>query len=164
MDDPRKIVFNEIRTLRFNVLYYKALVDRYRKWDNRIKIFVAIAASSAVAAWIGEMQIIQLKTIFVNAWKILSLIAAILSIISPFLKYDTKIKDASGFYSSYAIIWTELESVYLVTQDKKRLVEAWSKARESLKNLNAAEHSIEDDESLKEEIFQKVLKEYENKY
>ena len=96
-----KILWRAMLDSDFNGRYWRAVAQKYSFRDFALKIFLAIAASGTVAAW-------SVWSDFTVAWKILSALAAIMSIASPLLAYGKKAEVAA----SHAGLWADLRVRY----------------------------------------------------
>ncbi len=88
--DHRVALWKTLLTADMNVCYWTWISDRCTEWDNALKITVAVTASSTVAAWGVWAQ-------YPQAWKALSTIAAIASLVHPIFFSSERLKRISGF-------------------------------------------------------------------
>ncbi|GAF87360.1 unnamed protein product [marine sediment metagenome] len=133
----RTAIRNSMLTADLNVRYWGYISRRYYKTAMTMKIFLVIMASGTVASW-GIWQEIELL------WKILSGIAAILSIILPILRTEEKI-DKTSFLkgkwievkNDYEFLWDTKENKNLngLTQEYKRIRDKETKVSKKEKNL-----------------------------
>lgn len=91
----------------FNSRYWRAIAEKYSRWDLYIKVFLALSASGSVAGWVVWAE-------FPTIWKILSASAAIASISSPLLNFSKKAEVSA----SHAGFWSDLRVRYADLWDK----------------------------------------------
>ena len=71
-----------------NVRYWKYLAHRYTKYDQTLKIFLALVSSGAVAGW-------SIWGGYPEVWKFLSGLSAIVAIALPILNFQKQIESMS---------------------------------------------------------------------
>jgi hypothetical protein len=72
----RVALWNAMLDADLNVCYWTWLSDRYSTLDKALRVIVAISASTTIAAWHFWAQ-------FPLGWKTLSVVAGLISVISP---------------------------------------------------------------------------------
>ncbi len=130
-----------------NVYYWTWTSDLYHRLDTYFKIVIAIAASGTVAAW-------HFWSDHPSLWKVLSAVAAIVSIIHPLICSSERLKATSGLVSC----WKEISTRYeLLWQQDECLSQP-----KSWKEFEAAKHrEAKIDESRLPKSERRIMKAYQ---
>ena len=101
----REALWDALLDADLNVCYWTWISDGCTKWDQWLKIVIALAASGTVAAWGIWSQ-------YPSAWKVLSAAACVASVIHPVLFSSEKLKRISGLVATWKEICTDYELLW----------------------------------------------------
>lgn len=115
-----------------NTRYWGRLSDRYYKWDRAFRIFLAITTTSfTIVSWLSQFEI---------AWKILSLLSAIIAVIFQFMEWSKKMQITSGLIEK----WSEIHSMYhsflieIPNMKAKNIKDEYKKIRDKEDRINTS--------------------------
>lgn len=116
MNNPVWDVYDQYRAVRVNVLRY----DKQLTWTERknkwMDIFIAVSTSSTAAS----MWFVKYTYFGDYTWQVCSVVAVILSIIKPILKYQDKIKVTRALLAEYrALDYAYQKLVISIKQRRK---------------------------------------------
>ena len=87
---------------RFDVIYLQNYLGRNVKIDRTIRIFLAIASASSIAAWAQWQNLAFL-------WGLIIVISQVVSAVNEFLPYKRRIKEISNLLNELSIIYNDVE-------------------------------------------------------
>lgn len=106
----RSEVWNSMLDADMNARYWGLLARRYSHRELGVKLFLALTASSTVAAWQFWSQLTVL-------WKLMSGLAALAAIVLPILNYPRLIRKTSDLagrwlqvQADYEILWATIDN------------------------------------------------------
>lgn len=140
--------------------YFAVLAGRFSKRDKYTKIFLSVMSSSTVAGW-AIWNDAQQFPYLAMAWRIGSGIAAITSILLPFLNYSKKVEWATTLKVAYDASVKDYEFLWLKRElmTKEQVLDATQDVINKEKSLSAIESNFpEVDKALLSEC-QKTIKE-----
>jgi len=152
----RKTIWKSLLDAELNVRYWKKLVQRYTKYDQFLKIFLATISSGAVAGWTfwGD---------YPWAWKFLSSSSALIAIALPILNFQRQIESMSLLTGK----WFELKVAYEEQWRKindgtemKQLESVYNRTKKQEAMLVQKETKFPHDEKLLRECFNEVKTAY----
>ncbi|MEI8625914.1 hypothetical protein P4S67_18385 [Pseudoalteromonas sp. B137] len=136
-----------------NSRYWKLLANKMANKEKKIKIFLAIIASTTVASWGVWVQHDYI-------WKFLSACSAIVSVALPILNYPSKIENMTllaGHWGSlrikYEDLWTEANHV----NDENLIKRTYSELREVESTLQIKESNFGEDKKLLKKCQEDVI-------
>ncbi len=99
--------YNLWRTSKLNTKYYSHVLSNRLFWTKAIEIVIAVAApTSAVAAlWFWQTSVGSIL------WKVLIIVAAVCSVIKPFLNLQNKNNEIQKNLSGYRLLCHDLEDL-----------------------------------------------------
>jgi hypothetical protein len=108
-------VYDLLRTARLNVKYYSGRIGELKQRQFWLDFVLAIVApSSAVAGlWFWEYPLGEI------AWKVLAVLAAVIAVVKPLLKYGDKIQTMEEVLAGYKALDHDLYCITLEIQRKK---------------------------------------------
>jgi hypothetical protein len=106
-------LWKEFLDAEYTSVLYAKLASRYSKKDRNFKIFLAIAAPSGTIAGWGVLKDPGNHTCLYAIWCFISAIAAISSVVLPFLKYAKKAELAPSIASSYRATAQDYELLWI---------------------------------------------------
>jgi hypothetical protein len=88
-----------------NAYYWSSVCDRYTLYDKCLKGVVAVAASGTVAAW-------GLWAQYPLCWKLLSGVASLVAVLSPFICSSDDLRRMSGLVTTWQEILINYELLW----------------------------------------------------
>jgi len=107
---------SEFRTAKFNVFCYQDKIREIKNWNLFIEITIAITTPGSAIAGLFFWE----NPIGQWVWKILIIIAAIISVVKPFLKLPEKIEIAADIIKGYSDYFLNLKKLETQVEYKKR--------------------------------------------
>ena len=108
-------VYDEFRTARLNVLYYESKLKKLSKYNTLTEYMLAILTSSSVAGlWFWENIIGGI------VWKVLGVLAILLSLGRPIFNLTDKIKKMSEILSAYKALDHDFNKLKITINQNKR--------------------------------------------
>lgn len=80
--------WNQMTQFKYELYYFSVCFERCVKLNRHIKIVIAIASSSAIAAWTQWTQLSFL-------WGLIIVIGQLIGVINEYLPYQQRIKELS---------------------------------------------------------------------
>ena len=80
--------WNQMTQFKYELYYFSVCFERCVKLNRHIKIVIAIASSSAIAAWTQWTQLSCL-------WGLIIVIGQLIGVINEYLPYQQRIKELS---------------------------------------------------------------------
>lgn len=157
-DTPVVEICNQYRTARLNVRYLEAKLKSWRRKNFWLELVIAISASSVAAkAWVFQGNIGGL------VWKALTGVAVLLIIAKPLWKLSERIRDSEDRLAGYKTLDFFLERILISIRERRaygaELHSQFSQALDMKQKLIEMDRGPEPNEELREQCFQKVLKE-----
>ncbi|MFB3786972.1 MAG: hypothetical protein ACE15F_11465 [bacterium] len=152
MDEFEKRLWNARLDAQFNVLYWGYLGNRYERWNQSLKIFLAVFSSGTVASWL----ILSGNEI---VWKCFSMITALAGVIQSFLQWDQLIKTYTELRSPWVEIWGELDSLWIEfheNSNRKVLLKKCQQLRHDITNARMNQKCIYLDKKLCEKCYNEI--------
>lgn len=112
MEKIRNKVWYDVLDADLSRRYFDHLAASYYRYDLYSKIFVAIMSSGVVAGWVLWTDTAKYPY-GVLAWKILSAVSAILSIILPIINFAKKFEASSRLKGGWNDILREYEILWI---------------------------------------------------
>jgi hypothetical protein len=103
--DHRIALWNALLDADMNVSYWTWISDSCTTWDHWLKVLIAVAASGTVAAWGIWSQ-------YPAAWKVLSGVACIASIIHPVFFGSERLKRISQLVATWKDVYAEYDLLW----------------------------------------------------
>jgi len=152
----RRTIWKSLLDAELNVRYWKKLVQRYTKWDQFLKIFLAAISSGAVAGWSfwGD---------YPWAWKILSSLSALVAIALPVLNFQKQIESMSLLSSKWFELKVEYEEQWRKLKDGseiKQIESAYNRTKKRETTLVQKEAKLPHNERLLRQCFNEVKQAY----
>lgn len=98
----QKIYWNKLTQRKYALCYFNAHFSRCVKIDRSIKIFCAIASSSAIAAWVAWQNL--------NFWWGLIIVTSqVVTAVNEILPYKKRIQELSDLRSELTPIYNNME-------------------------------------------------------
>lgn len=131
--DARDIAWTSMLNARTNVVYYGKIIEKLELMDVLLKISGGLAASGALVTALKDLGIGQWAT------PLLAGLAAIISVISPALKINERLKTSTVALTLYTVAHQGLEKLFI-----KNEVNEWTdnlnEAIDSYYQAERAEH------------------------
>ena len=109
-------VYDLQRTVSLNIKYYGLRLRRVERQNFWIEVLLAITAPSSAIAGMWFTNSPEGQT----TWEVLTAVAAILAVIKPFLKLQSRIKRYEQVLSGYRTIFSDIEElVHQIRVDKE---------------------------------------------
>ena len=150
----REEVWDSMLTADYNCCYWDRLAQRYYTRQKWAEIFLAITASSTVAAW-GIWRHAEL------VWQVLSVFATLIAVILPILNFKKVIAATSDLLGvwiqirgDYDMLWFDIEH-NLVSPE--RAVDQFRKIKRKELDVERKLINLRDDEKLLEQCRQEVI-------
>lgn len=139
MKETHSKVWREMLNAEMTSEYFSTLAGRYATRDLWTKIFLAITSSSAVAGWSFWDEVDHPNISII--WRVASGIAAVTSVVLPFLNYSKKVEYATKLKSSYEASAMDYGIIWLSRNDKtdKTLLRELKKTMSKEKSLSSIE-------------------------
>jgi hypothetical protein len=152
----RRTIWKALLDAELNVRYWKKLVQRYTKYDQFLKIFLAAISSGAVAGWSfwGD---------YPWAWKILSSLSALVAIALPTLNFPKQIESMSLLSSKWFELKIEYEEQWRKLEDGseiRQIESAYNRTKKQEAILVLKETKLPHDEQLLRQCFNEVKQSY----
>lgn len=113
-------IYDELRTTRFNELCYTWKAKVLRGWSLTLQLVLAVfATSSPIAGW----EIVKQGASFHSLWVVLSSITALISIITPILRLDDRLKLATKLATGYCLLAYDLRQIAAEMQHNQSLTQ-----------------------------------------
>ena len=156
--DIRQVIQNSMNEAAVEKQYWKILLDRYVKYDQVLKIILAISLSGIVAGWITEAKLGNWKDYLENIWLLLAGISSAIAVAMPFLQWEQKIKDAALQYSRRNNIHSRYHLLHIQSNKMRdnQLYQIYRDIRIDETSLDDAAHSIPDYKKLRKKISQEL--------
>ena len=101
------VMYSALRTSRMSEMYYADRVKSLQRWTLALQVLIALfATSSPIAGWAFWSKA-NAKTF----WAVFAGTAAVISVVSPFLKLDDKLKTATELATGYCLVTYDLKAV-----------------------------------------------------
>lgn len=159
---PVWAVYDLLRTIRLNVHYYTAKLERTKRKDFWIEIILAVVVPSSAIAGLPLWQ----NRYGVYAWSVLVIIAAVLAVIKPFLKLTEAVQSYEAVISRLRVVESELvELQHEIFQRRRYDQPMQDKLGVIIRNMGRVQEiePIEQiDEKLRRTIFDRIRKESPN--
>jgi len=106
-DHPVWALYDKLRTACLNVKYYERRLQHFESINFYLDITLAISAPSSAIAKLNVWT-----TIVGNyVWVSMGIIAAVVSVVKPFLALPKKIKEYEGIVSGYRMLYFDLKEI-----------------------------------------------------
>jgi len=106
-DHPVWALYDKLRTACLNVKYYERRLQYFETLNFYLDIALAVSAPSSASAKLPFWN----TTIGNYIWISVSVIAAVVSVVKPFLALPKKIKEYEGIVSGYRMLYFDLEEI-----------------------------------------------------
>ncbi len=151
-------VYDSLRTAKLNVKYYGIKLHRLKQNNFYFEIAIALATSSTFAGlWLWQSGPGK------KAWGLIALLAAILAVIKPLLKWADKIRAYSELLNGYRTYDHELIVIREMISQKlvydQVLMDEYSKALQLKGSLVVKDPESKQDSGLIEKLMNEVNKE-----
>ena len=94
--------WNKMTQYKYETIYLQGYLGRNVKIDRRIRIVLAVASTSSIAAWAKWQN-------FAFYWSLIIVISQVFSAINDYLPYKKRIKEISDLLSELSIIYNDVE-------------------------------------------------------
>jgi hypothetical protein len=159
-DHPVWTLYNELRTICLNVKYYERRLDSIERLNFWMDIALAISAPSSAIAKL-DLWHTEVGNFF---WIGMGIIAAVVSVIKPFLSLPKKIKEYEGLVSGYRMLYFDLREIKTLVEQYKRFDEKmqsdFQKALQREKTLIGKCTEVREKKNIKRICTAEVQKEY----
>lgn len=145
-------LYDEIRTARLNVKYFGELLRIIERNNLLMEVALALTAPSSAIAVFALWRTEYGKII----WAAFGVAAATISIIKPFLKYSSRIKEIDRVIQGYRQYEHELESL----KNKIEQDQAYGKVHmDKFQKIHSMKRNLRKEEPTREKLNQTVLRE-----
>ncbi|MBZ0258133.1 hypothetical protein K8I31_18860 [bacterium] len=154
-ENLRQYIWEQKLLSELNVLYWTKIGKRIHLRDRWSKIFIAVLSSGAVASW--------LIADYPAAWKLLSSLTAITSIIISFMNWSDQIQKISDFRSNWIDVLRLIDQFLLEYEEnaqEENLNEKIEEIRIQVDKIKKAEFLLPSDDNLKRKCYNKIISEH----
>lgn len=102
----QKQYWSRMTQYKFDLCYYDSYFARCVKIDRFLKIGLAVASSSAIAAWTAWQNLSFL-------WGLIIVVSQVVSSLNEFLPYKKRIEDLSKLVNGLTPIYNDMEEEWL---------------------------------------------------
>ena len=149
--EKAKAINDAYRTAAMNRKYYSCRLNRAKRLNLSIEIFMAFGTSGAVAAWN-----IWSNGKGVLVWKILAAIVTLIALIKPFLQLSKTIERYAELVTGYAGLYYDLEQLSLDMKTSKCVGDScWKRYLSTLQKTK--DLGIKDDISVRKRLHRKCF-------
>ncbi len=148
----RELIWNSMLSVQMNACFWTRMGRRYCEREKWLKIFLAVTASGAVAAW-------SIWDHYPISWKILSALSAVVAVALPILDYSGQVQKmtklaivCAQLRLGYDQLWAQVD-----TLPPDAVSEAHAKLVQQQVALAEQESVLPDDEKLLERCWNEVL-------
>lgn len=155
-------MYDLLRTIKFNVRYYTVKLERAKQKDRWTEIILAIVVPSSAIAGLPLWQ----NRYGTYAWTVLTVVAALLAVIKPFLKLTESVQSYEAVISRLRTIEGELVELQNEIFQRRRydqpMQDKLGLIIRSMGRVQEIEPIEPVDEQLRRTIFDQIKKELPN--